>query len=402
MTLESSKQTAAVYRQYAPDELIDELTLWMVSGVGSKLTQQLLRRFGDVRSVLAASVDELQTVSGIGSKLATNISQAAVTCNPEKLIEQCRDEKILILSINDSRYPEQLRSIDDPPPVLFVKGTLQPSDASAVAIVGTRNASDYGRSQTRRLAKNLAQSGFTIVSGLAYGIDGEAHRGALEVNGRTIAVFGNGLLHIFPPEHKELADEIANHGALVSEYAPSRTPDKGLFPQRNRIVSGLSLGVLVVEAPRESGALITATAATKQGRKIFAVPGQVDNEFSRGCHQLIRSGAVLVETVDDLLEQLGNAVRTVQTTNETETKVIIAAETIKPRENVTKLLTPAELKLNETETKILTQINTTPTLIDDIISETNLPPHQVLTTITMLEIRRIIKRAESNTVIRVR
>ena len=381
---DSAATPSETKRHFEPEDLIPEITLSMVGGVGSMLTQRLLDHFGDAESILAASADQLQAVEGIGPKIAKNISLANSLCNPEQLIAQCREHGISLIAKNDSRYPAMLRKIHDPPVFLFVKGEFRPSDDLSIAIVGTRNTTHYGRKQAERLAVELSQSGFTIVSGLARGIDGAAHRGALSVKGRTIAVLGGGLLNIFPSEHKQLAEEVIANGALVSEYVPDMEPQKGTFPQRNRIVSGLSLGVLIVEAPRKSGALITATLAAEQGRDIFAVPGPIDHESSRGCHKLLRDGAILVESADDVLEHLGPLIKPAQ----------------HPKHETAKIRHPAELQLNDTETKVLQLVAIAPTPIDTIIAGSGLLPHQVLATLGVLEMRRLVKRGEANTVAR--
>ncbi|MDR0611125.1 MAG: DNA-processing protein DprA [Planctomycetaceae bacterium] len=387
-----------VRRNYEPEELISDITLSMVEGIGSLLTQRLLDRFGNAESVLSATESQLQEVEGIGSKIANNILQAHSVCHPETLITQCRTNGISLISKQDARYPELLRTIEDPPLFLFVKGEYQASDNFAIAIVGTRHATQYGHQQAERLASELSRCGFTIISGLALGIDGAAHRGALSVEGRTIAVLGGGLLHLFPHDHRDLAENIITNGMIISEYAPDLVPQRGMFPQRNRIISGLSLGVLIIEAPPQSGALITATLAAKQGRKVFAVPGRVDQETSRGSHQLIRDGAVLVESADDVLKHLdlpdkpktlipsAAAPKSVQIP-ETETKT-------------TKIPLPAAWQLDETETRVLQLITVNPTPIDLIISISGLPAHRVLATLSLLEMRRLIRRTEANTVIR--
>ena len=196
------------------------------------------------------------------------------------------------------------RSVD-PPGVLFVRGSFLPRDALSIAIVGSRHATHYGLAQAERLASGLARAGLTITSGLARGVDAAAHKGALAAGGRTVAVLGSGVLNIYPPEHRDLAEQVVSNGAVVSEAAPHSEPFSGAFPQRNRIISGMSLGVIVVEASLRSGALITARHAMEQGREVFAVPGRVDSRMSQGCHRLIRDGAKLVESIDDVLEELG-------------------------------------------------------------------------------------------------
>ncbi|MDR3197878.1 MAG: DNA-processing protein DprA [Planctomycetaceae bacterium] len=396
-------------RNYEPEELIPEITLNMADGIGSMLTQRLLNRFGNAESVLNATKSQLQEVEGIGSKIADNISQARSVYRPELLIAQCRTNGISLISKQDARYPELLRTIDNPPLFLYVKGEFQASDNLALAIVGTRHATQYGYQQAEYLAAELSQYGFTIISGLAVGIDGAAHRGALSVEGRTIAVLGGGLLHIFPQEHRDLAENIATHGMIISEYTPDQTPQRGMFPQRNRIISGLSLGVLIIEAPPQSGALITATLAAKQGRKVFAVPGRIDQESSRGCHQLIRNGAILVESADDLVKHLDLQVKPQpkpQSQPKPQLQSTISLQPPQtPKTETTKISAPnisipADWQLDETEMKILQLITVNPTPVDLIISISGLPVHRVLATISLLEIRRIIRRTEANTVIR--
>jgi DNA processing protein len=220
------------------------------------------------------------------------------------------------------------------------------------------------------------------VSGLARGIDAAAHRGALEAGGRTIAVLGSGVLNIYPPEHVDLAGDVIAQGALVSESPPFGQPHRGAFPQRNRIISGLSQGVIVVEAPSGSGALSTASHAREQGREVFAVPGRIDSRVSRGCHALIRDGARLVESVDDVLEELGPLVEATPTAT---------GQTIHH---------PAELSLNELEQQVLAVIEIEPTSIDQVIVASRLPPSQVLSTLSVLEMRRLIRRLSGGMVVR--
>jgi DNA processing protein len=221
------------------------------------------------------------------------------------------------------------------------------------------------------------------VSGLARGIDGEAHLGAIAAGGRTIAVLASGVLNIYPPEHKRLAEEVVSCGAIISESPPRMEPLAGMFPQRNRIISGLSLGVIVIEAAERSGALITARHAMEQGRDVFAVPGRVDMVQSRGCHRLIKDGVKLIESADDVLDELG--------------PLFEAA----PREDGTQLRRPAELRLEEVERQVLDAIDTTPTSIDKVVNNTGLPVHNVLSTISVLEMRRLVRRVSGNQVVRI-
>jgi len=269
--------------------------------------------------------------------------------------------------------------------VLFVRGELLASDGIAVAIVGTRHATQYGLAQAERLAAGLARCGYAIVSGLARGIDAAAHRGALKAGGRTIAVLGSGVLNVYPPEHESLANEIAARGAVVGENPPRSPPMSGAFPQRNRIITGLSLGLIVVEASERSGALISARHAMEQGREVFAVPGRVDSRISRGCHRLIRDGAKLVETVDDVLEELGP---------------LASPTPIAEGEAAPAIRHPGELQLNEPEKAVLAVIDDEPITIDSIIVASGLPVQNVLSTLSVLEMRRLVRRLGGNRMMR--
>ncbi|MGL6196184.1 MAG: DNA-processing protein DprA, partial [Thermoguttaceae bacterium] len=297
------------------------------------------------------------------------------------LIELCRRESIDVISIRDSRYPQVLRTIYDPPAILYVKGEIKEHDALGVAVIGTRSMTSYGKKVTALLTRGLAQYGVTIISGLAKGIDGVAHKTALECDCRTVAVLGNGICRIYPKEHTALADKIAENGALISEYHPLMEPSKGTFPQRNRIVAGLALGVLVTEAPRKSGAMITARLANENGRDIFAVPGNIDSAASQGCHQLLRDGATLVESVDDILETLGPLLAPLKSIDKKN------FEQIQTRH-------PGELQLNEVEHTVLYAVGITPTPLELVIEKSGFLPHQVTAALAVLEDKKIIRRDE--------
>ncbi len=299
--LEEMDETSRVW---APNELVDDILLSTVDGVGPLTAERLIGYFGSASEVLRASRRDLERVEKVGPTLARKISQAREACDVEALIRFCEENGIEIVAFRDARYPARLREIDNPPRLLYVRGSFAPEDRTAIAIVGTRGATRYGLDQARRLGRELAEAGFTVVSGLALGIDGAAHRGALEVGGRTLAALGGGVAKVYPREHEDLARLVAGSGAVFSEYHPLTSPLAGNFPARNRIVSGLSLGVLVVESPLRSGSLITARLAAEQNREVFALPGPVDRETSRGCHQLLREGAALVESVEDVLAAL--------------------------------------------------------------------------------------------------
>ena len=281
------------------------LQLSMLPGIGPRTLTALLERFETSLGVLAATGGELATVHGVGPKLIHAIRTASHHVDVDSILRWCREHDAEVLCRGRSGYPRRLEDLPDAPPVLFVRGAVTSDDELAVAIVGTRHATTYGLKQAERFGYALARAGITVVSGLARGIDSAAHEGALNGGGRTIAVLGSGLGQIYPSEHKGLADAIAADGAVISEYAPDAKPRGGMFPQRNRLISGLCLGTLVIEAPDRSGALITARLAGEQNREVFALPGPVTSRASRGCNQLIRDGATLVQTVDDVLEQLG-------------------------------------------------------------------------------------------------
>jgi DNA processing protein len=363
-------------------ELVDSVRLSLVSGVGPLLRKALLERFGSPAAVLAAAKDDLQIVDGIGPKIAARIVVAREEIDAELELQIAGEHGIDVLMEAGSDYPRPLRQIHDPPGVLFRRGQVNPQDELAVAIVGTRHATRYGLAQAERLAGALARTGFTVVSGLARGIDAAAHRGALAAGGRTIAVLASGLLEIYPPEHEKLAGEVAASGYLLSEAPPRMMPISGAFPQRNRVISGLSLGTIVVEAPERSGALITARHAYEQGREVFAVPGPIDSRMSRGCHALIKDGAKLVESIDDVLAELGPLAEKIE------------------RDDGTNLQSLAELTLNEIELQVLAAIDSAPACIDAIAAASGLAIHRVLSTVSVLEMRRLIRRTSGTHVVR--
>jgi DNA processing protein len=282
------------------------LRLHLAAHVGAITFAKLIRAFGSAEQAIEAGRTGWQRVDGVGTKTVDAI--AAVTDEDVRQeIEEARKLGVTILTQEDPRYPVALKTIYDPPAVLYVRGEILPADAVALGVVGSRRCTHYGLEQATRFGELLGRAGLTIVSGGARGIDTAAHRGALAAGGRTIAVMGCGLCHCFPPENRELFETIANagRGALVSELPMRTAVLSGNFPTRNRIISGLSLGVLVVEAARRSGSLLTAADAAKQGREVFAVPGRVDSPFSQGTNELIRGGSILVQNLEDILEHLG-------------------------------------------------------------------------------------------------
>ena len=366
------------------DPTLASLCLSLIPGVGPQLRATLIDRFGSPRAALEAAPSELREITGLGPGLTRRIA-AAVNCIDVKVEQDiCHRHNIDIVTLESSAYPRNLREIYDPPSVLFSAGDYQPRDALAVAIVGTRHATRYGIRQAERLAASLARAGLTIVSGLARGIDAATHRGALDAGGRTIAVVASGLLNLYPPEHKELAFDIAQQGALISELPPRRSTSRGAFPRRNRIITGMTLGTIVVEAGKRSGALISARLAMEQNREVFAVPGPIDSRVSHGCHDLLRDGAKLVETADDVLSQLGHLVEA--------TPIGHGHQTIHH---------PAELQLNDQERQVLDLIDTEPTAIDIIVRQSELPVQRILATLSVLEVRRLIRRVSGNSVLRI-
>lgn len=272
--------------------------------LGGVALQGLLTAFGSAEKAWEAPAQALQAVPGISTGMAQamrRFPRARVLREDKARVARAG---VRVIVWGDAEYPPRLQEIASAPPILYLRGTVEPGDATGVAIVGARHATAYGEGVAHELAVELSRRGLTIVSGLARGIDAAAHRGALEAGGRTLAVLGSGLDEIYPPEHRGLADEVASHGAVLSEFPLGTAPLRLHFPRRNRIISGLSLGVIVVEAGVGSGALITAHHALEQGREVFAVPGRVHARYSEGCNRLIKAGAKLVETWEDVLSEL--------------------------------------------------------------------------------------------------
>lgn len=382
--VEPPENAADMPRADLDDPLFAAVLLNLVRGIGPRLHRALLDRFGEASAALRASLADLQTVPGIGPKVSQAVfaARAALHEAAADEIRRCRAADVRLVLLGSPEYPANLARICDPPPVLYVRGTLEPGDGLAVALVGSRQATLYGRQQAQKLAGALARAGVTVVSGLARGIDASAHQGALEAGGRTVAVLATGLSTIYPPEHLELAGEIARHGAVVSESPLDQAAVPGLFPQRNRIVSGLSLGTVIVEASRTSGALHTARHAMEQGRDVFAVPGRIDSPGSVGCHDLIRDGAALVRDVDDVLESLGPLAAPVAR-SESET-----------------VLVPRELNLNDQERRILNLVALEPVHLDEVVSRAEMETQRVLSTVTVLEMKRVLQRLPGGYVVR--
>jgi len=348
-----------------------------------------LNFFGSVEKVLDASMSALAKVEGIGEKTAEKIFKSKNDFNVEKELELADKFDVCIIDITDDRYPSPLKKIYDPPPVLYIKGDFKPSDNLAIAIVGSRQCSNYGSEQASRFAHLLAASGFTIISGMARGIDSAAHNGALSANGRTIAVQGCGLSKIFPPENKNLFEKIYASGACISELPMEYEPLAENFPARNRIIAGLCLATIIVEAMPRSGALLTAQAALENNREVMAIPGKVDSPLSKGPHKLIKQGAKLVESVEDVIEALEFLqIDFQQHVKDTNAKAV---------EKVQKeLFDTSKLNLTETERKILDCLDGEPVHIEEIISKTQFAAGKVSATLVSMRLKGLVKQFPGN------
>lgn len=363
-------------------KLLSALRLVMVPGAGPRTQRLLLDRFGSPDAVLNAPTDQLKSVRGVGPKLISAINAARRESKAEQELQRAEQNGIRFILRGSAEYPRQLNDLPDAPLLLSCRGAIYERDELAVAIVGSRNCTLYGRQQAEKLGSALARAGITIVSGLARGIDAAAHTGAIKAGGRTIAVLGSGLMNIYPPEHQALATDVSGAGAVISEFPLGQRPSRGLFPQRNRIISGLSLSVILIEARSRSGALHTARHAMEQGRDVLALPGRVDNVASEGCHELIRDGATLVRHADDVMESLGPLSAPIKTSPDQEVH------------------SPRELSLNEREREILNLVQADETPIEQVLASTDLGPAVVLSTLTILEMKKLIRRLPGNHVAR--
>lgn len=392
------------------------LQLALTEGIGPILSRRIIERAGGVEVACAADVKVLREVEGIGAVKATKIRQAMREAAGQVDAELARAaaSSVRILCPDDGDdYPVLLRSIPDPPVVLYVRGTLEPRDLNSLGMVGSRRCTYYGREQAERFASLLAGSGFTVVSGGARGIDSAAHRGALaEPRGRTIAVLGSGVDTPYPPENAGLFDQIARRGAVVSEFPLGTPPNKENFPRRNRIVSGLSRGVMVVEADSQSGALITARQAVEDhGRPVFAVPGRVDNPQSAGPHKLIRDGAVLAACLEDVLHGLDPLPRDAVEPRLFASFAGMISDPVGPAAfsksngNLDPVDAPAALDerldgLSDRQRSILTEMGTDPAAVDALIERTALTAQIVLQELTFLSLRGRVKRVDGQTYVR--
>ena len=346
---------------------------------------KLIKHFGSADRALGASVSELAKIDGIGFKTAEQIAKTRNKFDTTAELELAEKLGVWIINFDDERYPPVLKRIYDPPPVLYIKGSLTRQDNLGIAIVGSRRCSLYGQEQSSRLAHLLSSAGFTIYSGMARGIDTAAHQGALSAGGRTIAVQGCGLANIFPPENKKLFELIAESGACISELPLQYEPLSENFPPRNRMIAGLTLGTIVVEAGLRSGALITARAALENNREVMAVPGKIDSPASKGAHQLIKQGAKLIESVEDVMEALGYIGEQLQSH--------VAAAAAKASESIeTPLFDVSQLNLSEDEKTTYDCLDKEPLHIDQIIAETDLAPGSINASLISLRLKGLIKQ----------
>jgi DNA processing protein len=343
------------------------IALNLVKGIGAVRTRALIAYFGDAASAWRASPEQLHA-AGLSPKLVERYLQVRAGVDLDRLWEQLSAQHICVLTWEDEAYPARLKEIDQPPPVLYLRGELQMEDTWSVAIVGTRRVTSYGRQITEEIASYLAQNGVTVVSGLARGVDAIAHQAALKAGGRTLAILGNGVDQIYPPEHRTLAETIIQHGALLSDYPLGTQPDGTNFPPRNRIISGLSLAVIVTEAGDTSGALITAGFAAEQGREVFAVPGNILAPQSRGTNRLIQQGAHPLLDAREVLE-------------------ILDLTRVDDHRTARKALPGDAI-----ETHLLSVLGSEPLHVDEIRNLTGLPIEKVSATLTLMELKGMVRQ----------
>ncbi len=349
------------------------IALNMLPTVGPVRLRKLLEVFKEPQQVLAAKRSELRKVEGIGNEVADQISSWESTVDLTAELQRVRDFGASVITQDLPSYPRPLREIHAPPIVLYVWGELQERDHHAIAIIGARRTTHYGMESAKKLAYQVAYAGLTVISGLARGIDTAAHQGALAAKGRTIAVIGSGLAKLYPPENGALAEKIrAGNGAIVSEFSMEIEPDRQTFPMRNRIISGWSHGILVVEAGLNSGALITAAQALEQGRSVYAVPGHINAPSAMGSNRLIQQGAKLVMDASDILEDLQ----------------VLLPETKPSPQAAARALPP----LSTEERRVYDAIDATETSIDDIAAKSELPSAAVSSTLLQLELKRLVKQ----------
>jgi DNA processing protein len=351
------------------------IALNLIEHVGPVRARLLLEHFGEAPPILAASKSALLRVRNIGDETAEAIANWERTIDLAGELKRISDFGCRVLIQSDEHYPAMLREIYDPPLVLYVKGELTAKDRNAVAMVGSRQTTHYGIESARKLAYQLAYVGVTVVSGGARGIDTAAHQGALAAKGRTICVLGTGINLVFPPENKELFERITANGAVITQFPFNRNGDKQTFAIRNRIIAGMTLGTVVVEADLHSGALITSNFATEYGRQVFAVPGRIDSPRSKGCHDLIKKGAKLCEGAEDILSEF---------------EYLFPSSNKPPSPGETGVLPALELSANEQ--KVYDALDAEERSIDEVIRRSGLPSSAVSAALLGLEMKRAVKQ----------
>ena len=372
------------------DERLAALRLHLASGIGPRLFAALVEHFGSACAAAEASAGALAAVRGIGPDSAARMREGIAAADAEAEFQKAQDAGVRILVRGEPDYPIALSYLADAPPVLYVKGTLEAEDARAMAVVGMRKCSLYGQDQAERLAGGLARCGFTIVSGLARGIDSAAHRGAMAAGGRTIAVLGNGLATVYPPENRKLAEAVVARGALVTEFPMDFGVAAENFPRRNRIIAALSLGVIVVEAGRQSGALITARLGAELGKEVFAVPNRVDAPGAAGVHALIRDGAKLVESVADVLEEFPDL--GLQAPAAADAGAGPAPAPGDPTAATARQGTLGlRASLSPEESQLVEVMDGEPLALDTLIQRTGLAPARVSGALTLLELKGLVR-----------
>jgi len=378
----------------APENLKYWLALKFVEGLGNIGVRNLLRSFGTPERIFRSPLNMLSTVEGIGPKTASSIKDFNDWARVATEIERVERGRVTLITCQDPRFPKRLLFIYDCPFLLYVKGAL-PAGELNIAVVGSRSASAYGKFTTERLSRELALQGAVVVSGMARGIDTAAHQGALSVQGKTIAVLGSGIDVIYPPENEGLYHKIADCGAVITEFAMGTPPNAPNFPARNRIISGISLGVVVVEATDKSGSLITARIALEQGREVFAVPGGIDAAGSRGTNRLIKEGAKLVENVDDILDEIRP-----QVAGEFEAAPAadddLPAETPQGDNRQSHGKSGPSPVLSAGEQLLVSKLSSQPRHVDELIAATGMAAAEILALLLQLELRGLIRRTAGN------
>lgn len=383
------------------DELGSWIKLWRVSGIGAKKFQKLLDYFDTPTAALYANTSQL-TQAGLSSKDANSVVEQkdnddAILADIEWLEAS---DKHHIITLNSAEYPQRLKQINDAPALLYVHGNLNILSDPQLGIVGSRNPTQSGHNNAYEFAKHLAQTGLCITSGLALGVDGASHHGAIDGNGPTIAVIATGIDRVYPAKHRELAYQIVETGAIVSEFPIGTHPDSRHFPRRNRIISAMSYGVLVVEAALKSGSLITARLAMEQNREVFAIPGSIHNPLAKGCHQLIRQGAKLVETAEDILEEMSTVIDL--NDHQTSSKEDIEQKLANQNTNDGNLTEKSPTDLDSEQSELLNSMGYDPISIDQLVVSTELDAASIAAMLLILELQNYVAANGGGTYTRIK